>query len=318
MIFENKERKGIILLIIIIFSFFIFKNYKAITTSEKVIYNESIVLSATPINDFFDSKSKQKQNKYKKSDKNLLIKKHNKKHRINITFDFDPNAITFDSILLLGFNKRVANNWTKYIKKGGKFKTKTDLKRIYGLSEKKYESIKNHIKLPNKQQHKFKSFSSNQNKYIAKNLNEKYKHKKHNKDKILKIEINSCDTSELKKLYGIGTKLSARIIKFRNKLGGFHSINQLKEVYGLSKETFLSIKPNLILKNPNIKKFKINTIDKKTLNKFPYISHKLANQIIKYRIQHGDFKNLDDLSKIITIDSTRLRKIKPYIDYASS
>ncbi len=90
----------------------------------------------------------------------------------------------------------------------------------------------------------------------------------------------------------------------------------MKEVYGLPSETFDEIKNKLTVNKDSIKKLKINIWDKDTLGSFPYFNYRLASQIINYRNQHGYFKNIDDLKQIKTIDSIKIKKIEPYLDFA--
>ena len=134
------------------------------------------------------------------------------------------------------------------------------------------------------------------------------------KESIAKLDINQADTTQLKSIYGIGSKLSARIVGYRSKLGGFVSLNQLSEVYGLDsavvdeakKKFFVSenFKPSLL--NPN-------TTDEKTLASHPYLKSKLARVIIAYRQQHGSFQQVDDLKKISILTEQTFEKIKPYL-----
>ncbi|MEZ4907726.1 MAG: helix-hairpin-helix domain-containing protein [Saprospiraceae bacterium] len=86
-------------------------------------------------------------------------------------------------------------------------------------------------------------------------VNYKIKNRKTEKTK-LNIDINFCDEAELQKLNGIGEVLSARIIKYRNLLGGFVTIDQLKEIYGLSDETYESIKDQIVIDVKLLKRLK--------------------------------------------------------------
>jgi competence ComEA-like helix-hairpin-helix protein len=100
---------------------------------------------------------------------------------------------------------------------------------------------------------------------------------------------------------------------FREKLGGFYSANQIAEIYGLPDSTFLKIKPYLIVGDVPIKKININTADANLLKQHPYIKWNLANAIVQYRQQHGDFKTLDELQNIALITPEVFAKISPYL-----
>jgi competence protein ComEA len=128
------------------------------------------------------------------------------------------------------------------------------------------------------------------------------------------ININAEDTSALSTLPGIGSKLANRIITFREKLGGFYSTDQVAEIYGLPDSTFLKIKPYLIIGDVAIKKINVNTADANLLKQHPYIKWNLANAIVQYRQQHGDFKTLDELQNIVLITPEVFAKITPYLE----
>jgi competence ComEA-like helix-hairpin-helix protein len=120
---------------------------------------------------------------------------------------------------------------------------------------------------------------------------------------------------ELMELNGIGEKLSARIIKYRDKLGGFVRIDQLKEVYGLSGETYELIKDQIVVDGKMINKIRINLAEPQNLYSFPYIPKREAYQIFNYRRQHGNFHSIDDLRKIKSLDETFIQKLEPYLDF---
>jgi competence ComEA-like helix-hairpin-helix protein len=131
-----------------------------------------------------------------------------------------------------------------------------------------------------------------------------------------KLEINSATREDFMALKGIGEKLSERIITFRDKLGGFASVDQISEVYGLSPETFQAIKPKLKVDLSKIKKLNVNALDMKTLAQHPYISYNLAKLIVNYREQHGPYQKLEDLLNSKGIEPDDVKKIEAYVTFA--
>jgi len=131
-----------------------------------------------------------------------------------------------------------------------------------------------------------------------------------------KIEINSANHEEFKTLYGIGDKLSERIITYREKLGGFVSVQQISEVYGLKPETFDNIRAKLSVDPSKVKQIYINQMDVKALAAHPYISFNLAKLIVNYRDQHGPYAKSEDLLKSHGILFEDVQKIEPYINFA--
>ncbi|MBL0145686.1 MAG: helix-hairpin-helix domain-containing protein [Chitinophagaceae bacterium] len=127
------------------------------------------------------------------------------------------------------------------------------------------------------------------------------------------IDINSADTTAFIALPGIGSKLAQRITAFRDKLGGFYKIEQVAETFGLPDSTFQKIKPRLSVNSSAIKKYNINTATVDEMKTHPYIRYNIANAIIQYRNQHGNFSNVADVKKIMIIDETIFAKISPYL-----
>ncbi|HLS37651.1 MAG TPA: helix-hairpin-helix domain-containing protein, partial [Sphingobacterium bovisgrunnientis] len=151
------------------------------------------------------------------------IKKTNK----TITyFTFDPNTATANQWDKLGLSPKQIQVILNYRSKGGKFYKKEDLRKIYSISEKDYNRLESYITISTADDKPKKSFETSA-----------YE-KREVKSIARPISINTADTSELKQLKGIGSVLAARIVKFRDALGGFHSVNQIQEVYGISEETF--------------------------------------------------------------------------------
>ena len=134
-------------------------------------------------------------------------------------------------------------------------------------------------------------------------------------DTKLKIDINTASAEELTALYGIGPVLSGRIVKFRQALGGFVSVNQIADTYGLEPEVFSSIKNQLVLESKGVKQLNINTANQQTLGGHPYISDGLAKQMINYREKVKLFETDEDVKSLYFVDEELFRKLKPYITY---
>jgi competence protein ComEA len=127
------------------------------------------------------------------------------------------------------------------------------------------------------------------------------------------IDVNTADTTAFISLPGIGSKLAARIVKFREKLGGFYSIEQIGEVYGLQDSVFQKIRKYLQLKDASVKKININTATADELKAHPYISYSIANAMVAYRNQHGDFQSVEGIKKIMIVTEEWYFRIAPYL-----
>lgn len=129
----------------------------------------------------------------------------------------------------------------------------------------------------------------------------------------LRININQADSLAFSALNGIGTILSSRIVRYRNWLGGFHTKEQLLDVYGIDSMLFNHILPYLMVSSIDVKKININTTNFSSLASHPYITKSIANSIIKYRNHHGNFTSLAQLKLIPLIDEDLFRKIAFYL-----
>ena len=209
---------------------------------------------------------------------------------------FDPNMDTKEQLIQKGLSSSVVKNIINYRNNGGKFRVKKDLSRIYTLTEKEYQKIRSFIALPD-------------------TLIVKFNNRVLNKaPKKMVVSINTCSADSLEMLKGIGPVFAKRIVAFRSKLGGFYSLSQLSEVYGLTIETIELILPNLNLDTTQIKRIKLNSANVKALSKHPYISYKEAKAIVNYREQHGGFLQLATLRTLHIFKNKSINRLLPYLD----
>jgi DNA uptake protein ComE-like DNA-binding protein len=129
------------------------------------------------------------------------------------------------------------------------------------------------------------------------------------------INLNSCDTSQLISLPGIGTVLSLRIIKYRNLLGGYASVDQLREVYGLPPETFDLIKGRVYADTTLLTRININTAGYKELSRLPYFEKYEVTAILKYKELKGRIEGISDLTDNKLIPPEKALKVRPYLDF---
>ena len=126
--------------------------------------------------------------------------------------------------------------------------------------------------------------------------------------------MNKADTAQLKKIHGIGDVLASRIVNFRDGLGGFIDPAQISEVYGLDSAVVHRLKrASYIEENFEPRKLNINTVDEKNLVSHPYIKRSFAKAILAYRFQHGNFKDVRDLTKVALIPAHEADRLIPYL-----
>lgn len=223
-------------------------------------------------------------------------------------FNFDPNTANTEEWQKLGVRDKTIRTIQNYLSKGGHFNKPDDLQKIYGLKKEEYEKLKPFIHIQQLQNNNAATNTKYPDKPYPEKSNPSYTPRK-----VQQVDIDTSDTTAWIALPGIGSKLAARIVNFREKLGGFHSVLQVAETYGVPDSTFQKIKPYLEAGNTAVKKININTADVNTLKVHPYIKWNIANAIIQYRQQHGDFKSVDDIKKIHIIDQDIYQKIAPYL-----
>lgn len=211
-------------------------------------------------------------------------------------FRFDPNLAGHEQLTDLGIPPRTADHILNYRKKGGKFRYREDLRKIYTLKPEVYAGLEDWIDLPAKN-------GTLESKPV--------KEKMTKTERIAPFDINTADTTALKKLKGIGSVLAARIIRFRDALGGFHSPDQLDETYGIPPEVLLTLKKAVVIGSP----VKLIQVNETGTFKHPYIRPYQVKALLAYRQQHGPFRSPDDLYKIKVLDEETLQKLKPYLSF---
>ena len=136
------------------------------------------------------------------------------------------------------------------------------------------------------------------------------------KERIILTDINQASQEDLIKIYGIGEALSTRILKQKEILGGFVSMEQLGEVWGLSSEVIIELNNHFkVIVPSNFKKIPINDASLKELSQFPYFKYSLAKQIVTYRSMNGNFDNIEDLSKIKGFPVEKAKIISLYLEF---
>jgi len=129
------------------------------------------------------------------------------------------------------------------------------------------------------------------------------------------IELNAADSAQLTEVRGIGGSFAIRIIRYRNRIGGFYNKEQLKEVYELDSAKYAEIEGQLTVDPSQVIKVNINTISFASLRQSPYLSYKQASAIIEYRTQHGNYSSIEDVGNVAIIMPETLHKIEPYLKF---
>ncbi len=201
---------------------------------------------------------------------------------------FDPNIAPFEIMVAAGLPERVAHTMINYREKGGKFYKAEDLLKIYIMTDSIFRKVEPWVQIPPLK---------------------KMEARDRPRDP---IDINQAEAEEWTFLPGIGQGYAKRICKFRESLGGFSTVNQVAETFGLPDTVFHRIQ-SLLTASPILEGIRINARSTEELAKHPYIRPKEARILVNYREQHGPYRNEQDIRKSMAIqDETRLSQLEPY------
>lgn len=224
------------------------------------------------------------------------------KKRKPVLVSFDPNLADSIEFLQLGLPSFIARNIIKYRKAGGKFSTPEDFSRIYGLTAEQFKILEPYI-------------------YISEDFQQKpdtmYHAEKVQKDTLAfykypegtMVDLNEADTTELKKIPGIGSGIAKMIVSYRHRLGGFYDIAQLKEIKYINEDMLGWFK----LGNTPIHRIDGNRAGLDKLRSHPYINFYQAKVIIEYRRKNGKLKSLSQISLYEEFTEKDLERLSHYL-----
>jgi competence protein ComEA len=213
-------------------------------------------------------------------------------------FNFNPNGLPVDDWVRLGLSPAQARSVKNFEAKGGSFKTKEDVKKLFVISEERYRELEPFIVLP----------ESKSNEQLASS-----KPATKNPPIPSIVELNTADSSLLLTVKGIGPAFAHRIIVYRDLLGGFHSKDQLMEVFGMDAEKYAGIKEHVKADSSYIRKININTVEASTLKKFPYLKPNVAAALVNYRKSHGNYRSVAGIRSCALVTEELYKKIAPYL-----
>ena len=287
--FSRKESTIAIIILIIIAIFISLPYYYSYTKSKEsfdttlVKLADSILAQQESIDILVEKPNYKKfdYNQYKESSKPLQ------------PFSFNPNTLDENGFLKLGLSPKLIRTILNYRNKGGSFRKPDDFRKIWGLSKEDADILVPYIDLPHQEYKKVFEYS-----------------KSSNTPQI--IDINSATITDFRNL-PITTNLAYKIFNYREKLGGFLSVEQVKETYGITDSVFQNILPFLKINSTLLKQININTASEFELSQHPYIDKNLAKAIIYYREKYGSFNTVNELKKIVFVTAATYQKIAPYI-----
>lgn len=234
------------------------------------------------------------------------LMKQDKLNHVPKIYSFNPNFITDFKGYKLGMSVAEIDRLLIFRKQNKYVNSPEEFQAVTKVSDSLLSAISPYFKFPDWVNNKkeFKVYKKYSNAAFAK------------KEKIVLIDINQTTQEDLIKIYGVGEAISLRILKLKESLGGFVSMEQMKDVWGLSPEVIENLNSHFkVSVFPKIKKIDINNASLKELSQFPYFRYSLAKEIVTYRSMNGDFKTKEDLSKIKDFPVEKITIIALYLAF---
>lgn len=230
------------------------------------------------------------------------IKLENKNYKPKI-YPFNPNFITDFKGYKLGMKVDEIDRLLAFRKQNKFVNSAAEFQTVTKVSDSLLKVISPYFKFPDWINNKKNNFKSFEKKEYSKS------------EKITILDINEASKEELMKIYGIGDKISDRILEQKEKYGAFVSMEQMEDIWGLSPQVVEKLKTSFLVKSTsNAKKININNATVKELSQFPFFRYQLAKDIVVFRTMNGDVK-IEDLSKIKGFPVEKIKIIALYLEF---
>ena len=217
---------------------------------------------------------------------------------------FDPNLADSIELSSLGLPSFVVRNIMKYRQNGGHFRTVESLARVYGLTEEKFTELKPYVRIAHAEKKQPVKLDA-----VVKPIWEEKKAYKYPEGTL--VDVNTADTVELKKIPGIGSGIARAIVSYRERLGGFYSVEQLEEVDYVTPALLKWLK----LETPSVRKLDINKMTLDALRSHPYFNFYQAKVIVEHRRKKGPIKSLSQLVLYEEFTEKDLKRLSAYINF---
>ena len=281
-VISKRSKRGLLVLILASLGLIFFPRVYMFFQKE-----EAFVINSEQISEF--------ERTHKKFEKRNYSNYYSKKKKYKAPDSkFNPNTYTLSDWKNLGLSEKQSLVVLKFTSRG--IYSEQDLKRIFVIPDILFELIRDSVIYPERFQN-----SPNQE-----SLKKQAK-------QITLINLNTADTTEFMKIYGVGAFYAKQIIRFREKLGGFFKKEQLLEVWKMTPEAYEKIKDHVFISEKDVKRININSVTIEELKVHPYLKWNQANSIVKMRMQRNGFKNIEEIKESVLIDSETYEKLFPYL-----
>ena len=227
------------------------------------------------------------------------------RHQTIEYFAFDPNTADSSQLLRLGLQPWQVRSVYRYRAAGGYFRKPSDFSKVRGLTVKQYRELEPYIKI-NIDYQSASSLFENERLHSRDTI--RYPRKISTSQR---IAVNTADTNMLRRIPGIGIVYAKKIVAYRQRLGGFVDLSQLKEIEGFPESAL----QYMCIPDGYIRKINVNKLTLNQLKAHPYINFYQAREIVEYRRQRGYIKDVSDLSLLPDFTPEVIEKLQPYLEY---
>lgn len=301
--FSRGEKRGILVLVVIIVAVFFSGHIYTFRQEQWEPSAEETEQQAAVLKEYKDFIASVRETEKKREQR--AYPRPREKAPIPLTpFRFNPNTTDSVTFRQMGLPAWMAGNILHYRRKGGKFRRPEDFRKIYGLTEEQYTTLAPYIDIPSE---------DTAPGAIARTAASLYQ-PAIKRDSIYKypvgtlVELNTADTTELKKIPGIGSGIARLIVNYRQRLGGFYRIEQLAEIHLDCRQlqSWFRIHP------ADIRPVNLNRAGVERLCHHPYINFYQAKAIVEYRRKNGALSSLKPLALYEEFTEADLERISHY------
>ena len=267
---------------------------------------------------------------YESHETNEPHEPHESQMAVVETFPFDPNTADSTQLLRLGLQPWQVRNIYKYRAHGGIYRCKEDFARLYGLTVKDYRRLEPYIRISNdylpastlvegrrnvhderiagRQKDTVRERTVSGRRDTSHSYTPLYPVKLKDTERVV---LNTADTTQLKRVPGIGSYFARRIMRYGQQLGGYVSVDQLDEIEDFPENA----KKYFVIEQPVVRKVNVNQLTVQQLRRHPYINYFQAKEIVNYRRTKGPLHSLDELRLSRDFPPEAIRRLEPYVEF---
>ena len=230
---------------------------------------------------------------------------------------FDPNTADSSTLVHLGLKKWQASNMLKYRAKGGRYRQAEDMKKLYGMTDSMYQALLPYIQIDTMAVKQYRDsvrksrIDTTQSDSVPRYISPK-------RDTVL--NLRTADTTELKLIRGIGSYRAKQIVRYRQQLGGFTHVEQLREIKALQPLLIDTLSADSLLAHfwldsIIVEPLSVNSIGVERLQRHPYLSFEQAKAIYELRRRKVRLNSIEALEQLDCFTPEELLRVAPYLSF---